>query len=260
MSELTGRVADIERASTHDGPGIRTVVFLKGCPLSCAWCHNPECISPEPQTLFYPEKCIGCGGCAEGCYSGARVVCGRSMTVGEVLAEVLADRRYYGENGGLTISGGEPLMQPLFTRELALAAKVEGIKTAVETSFSCYDEPTLRAFELIMFDLKLPDDERHREFTGLPVSGIKEHIAAAAKLDIPMLARTPIVPGVNADEKTISEIAGFLTGFPAIYKYELLPYHPLGLSKAKALGSEQRRFDSPSKQLMEELNKYAFVR
>ncbi len=257
---MKGIVADIERSSTHDGPGMRTVVFLKGCPLNCAWCHNPECISPEPQELFYPEKCIHCGFCADGCYSGARVKCGRELTVEDVMREIRADKRYYGELGGLTISGGEPLLQKGFTKALADAARSEGIGAAIETSLVIYDEEVLRSFELIMFDLKLPDDTRHREFTGVPVSRIKENIAKAASLGIPMLARTPIVPGVNADAATIAEISEFLAKFPAIYKYELLPYHPLGLPKARALGVEQRRFDSPTKELMEELNKYAFLR
>lgn len=104
-------VTDIERASVHDGPGIRTVVFFKGCPLKCAWCHNPECISPNPEMMFYPEKCIGCGQCEKGCYSGAKVMCGREMTDEEIMKEILSDRDYYGTDGGVTFSGGEPMMQ-----------------------------------------------------------------------------------------------------------------------------------------------------
>lgn len=258
MSGLIGLVADIERASAHDGPGIRTVVFLKGCPLSCRWCHNPECISNKPQTLFYPDKCIGCKRCSEGCYSGARVVCGRDMTIPEVMEQIIADRVYYGKSGGLTISGGEPLSQPKFTRELALAARSEGIHTAVETSLFIYDEETLKAFDLIMFDLKLPDDERHIKYTGVPVSGIKANIAKAAELGIPMIARTPVIPGVN--DSSIGEISAFLSDFPVVRRYELLPYHPLGLEKAKALGKPQERFSTPSKQMMEELSEYAFIR
>ena len=109
-----GIVADIERASTHDGYGTRTVVFFKGCPLSCRWCHNPECISPKPQMLFYPEKCIGCGQCDKGCFSGAKVICGKEMTPEGLLAEIVQDKPYYGRDGGVTFSGGEPLYQKDF--------------------------------------------------------------------------------------------------------------------------------------------------
>ena len=133
-SSNSGLIADIQRCSIHDGPGIRTTVFLKGCPLSCVWCHNPECISPEPQTLFYPEKCIGCGFCAEGCYTGARVTCGREMTPEEVFREIERDAPYYGADGGLTVSGGEPLMQADFCAALLDICKSRGVHRAVETS------------------------------------------------------------------------------------------------------------------------------
>ena len=118
-------ITEIERFSIHDGPGIRTVVFLKGCPLHCDWCHNSECISFEKQELYYPEKCIGCGKCTEGCYAGARVLCGQEMTPYEVLKEILQDRAYYGETGGLTLSGGEPMAHPTFSKELLRLCKNE---------------------------------------------------------------------------------------------------------------------------------------
>lgn len=255
-----GIVADITRGSTHDGPGIRTVVFLKGCPLNCAWCHNPECISPEIQTLEYPEKCVGCGMCAQGCYSGAKVVCGKKMTVEEVMQPVLSDRGYYDGAGGITISGGEPMLQRTFTERLVAACKKEGIHTAVETSMIIYDPAVFSQLDLIMFDLKLPDDERHQKWTGVKVSRIKENILEASKLGIPMLARTPVIPGVNADPKTISEISDFLSSIPAVYKYELLPYHPLGISKRMALQMQVTEFEIPNKEHMKELNQYAFLR
>ncbi len=257
---MTGLVTDITRGATKDGPGIRTVVFLKGCPLHCSWCHNPECISPKPEPLFYPEKCIGCGKCAQGCYTGARVTCGEEKSVEQVMGVVLADRHYYGATGGITVSGGEPLLQKNFTKAIALAAREAGIHTAVETSLAIWDEKTLRAFDLILFDLKLPDDARHLAHTGVTASHIKENIRKAAELGIPMYARTPVIPGVNGDAGTIREIAGFLRQFPAVKRYELLAYHPLGLSKAAALGRPQTKFEVPTKTQMEELNKYAFLR
>ncbi len=255
---MTGIVTDIERASTHDGPGIRTVVFLKGCPLRCKWCHNPECISPKIETLFYHENCIHCGQCDKGCYSGARVTCGTEMTVEEVMSEILRDKKYYSSSGGLTISGGEPLLQAKFTKALAVSAHENNISAAVETSMYFYDEDIFRCFDLIMFDLKSISREKHLEYTGAELDRIIKNIKSAASLGIPMLARTPVIPNVN--DSDIPEISEFLRSLKTVYKYELLPYHPLGLSKAKALGREQTRFEIPSKTKMEELNKYAFIR
>ena len=138
--DMKALVTDIQRFSLHDGPGIRTTVFLKGCPLRCAWCHNPECISFEKETLFYPEKCIGCGKCAEGCYSGAKTLCGKEMSVKEVFTDILADRSFYGAEGGLTVSGGEPLAHAPFVGELVSLCKEAGIHTAIETSLYRFDE------------------------------------------------------------------------------------------------------------------------
>lgn len=255
---MNGIVADIERASTHDGPGIRTVVFLKGCPLNCKWCHNPECISPKPEMLYYPEKCIGCGKCDEGCFTGAKSVCGKEMTPSEVVNEVLQDKIFYSKDGGLTISGGEPMIQANFTYEIASKAKENGIHTAIETSMYLYDEKIMKNFDLIMFDVKFMNFAKHIEYTGARLETILSNIEKANKLNIPMIARTPVIPNVN--DSDIPEISKFLKSLDSVVKYELLPYHPLGISKAKALKKEQKRFDIPSKTLMEELNKYAFIR
>ena len=173
---IKGIVADIQRASVHDGPGIRTTVFLKGCPLHCAWCHNPECIDRRPQTMYYPEKCIGCGLCEKGCFSGARVICGKEMSVQEVVKQVLLDKDYYGEEGGVTISGGEPFAQREFLNELIDACKREGIHTAVETSLIYFDEKIMRKVDLVMADLKIWDNELHKQYTGVENIKIKEHL------------------------------------------------------------------------------------
>ncbi|MBE6546738.1 MAG: glycyl-radical enzyme activating protein [Ruminococcaceae bacterium] len=254
---IKGLVADIERFSTHDGPGIRTVVFLKGCPLRCAWCHNPECISYEPQELFYPERCIGCGKCAEGCYSGARVMCGREMCAEEVMEEVLRDRAYYGQIGGVTVSGGEPLAQPAFTRELIEACRREGISVAIESSMIRYDEELLSGIDLLMADIKVMDDGLHRTYTGVSNRRILENLRRADALGVPMLIRTPIIPGVNDTQKNIAETADFLRTLRHLRGYELLPYHPLGQSKAEALGLCRPAFSVPTKEKMEELRTYA---
>ncbi len=153
-------IFDIQRSGLHDGPGIRTVVFFKGCPLRCRWCHNPESWEPAPQTLLYPDKCISCGGCAEGCYTGARVVCGGEMTVEDVMAPILADKPYYGAEGGVTLTGGEPQMQADFAAALTDACREQGISVAVETSMALYRPDLLAKMSLIMVDIKLWDDAR----------------------------------------------------------------------------------------------------
>ena len=252
-------VADIERCSTHDGPGLRTVVFLKGCPLRCAWCHNPECISFEKDELFYADKCIGCGHCSEGCVTGARVICGRDMTTDEVLAEVLADRDYYGAHGGVTVSGGEPLAHRDFTLELLQKCRTEGIGTAVETSLFRYDEELLSLCDYIMTDVKIFDSAEHERYTGIGNHAILENIRRADSLGIPIIVRTPIVTGVNDSADNIRRTAEFVRLLKNARKYELLPYHPLGLSKARALGREMTEFVSPTKEKMEELKKYADI-
>ena len=125
---IKGIIADTERAATHDGSGIRTTVFFKGCPLNCRWCHNPECIEFKPQMMHYPEKCIGCGKCDEGCFSGARVICGKEYNTDTLMKEILLDKDYYGENGGVTFSGGEALSYPEMLKALIPRCKKRGDK------------------------------------------------------------------------------------------------------------------------------------
>ena len=260
MGEVKARIADIQRASIHDGPGIRTTVFFKGCPLHCAWCHNPECISFEKETLFYPEKCIGCGKCSEGCFSGARVPCGRDMTAGEIQETVLLDRDYYAEDGGVTFSGGEPLAQPEALGELIRRAKREGIRTAVETSLFLFDEEILGSVDLVMADLKIWDEEKHREYTGVSNREILSHFRRLAGLGTPAVARTPVIPGVNDSREEVESIRDFLGTLPNVTRYELLPYHPLGEDKRRALGLPPSGFSVPERAKMEELRRYADLR
>lgn len=236
---MTGVVADIQRFSLHDGPGIRTTVFLKGCMLNCAWCHNPECISFEPQEMFYPEKCVGCGGCTDGCITGARVICGSTMTVDEVFSEIVIDKPYYKETGGVTISGGEPLAQRNFTLGILKKCKENGINTAIETCLYIFDEEVFVLCDNIMADLKLFDNKLHKEYTGVSNDVILNNFRRLDYFGIPYIVRTPVIPNIT----DIDSITAFVNTLKNAKGYELLPYHPLGVTKAKALGTSQRRFD-----------------
>ena len=254
---IKGMIADIERAATHDGSGIRTTVFFKGCPLNCRWCHNPECIGFKPQMMFYPEKCIGCGKCDEGCFSGARVICGKEYDGESLMKEILLDKDYYRESGGVTFSGGEPLAQPEFLKLMIDECKNEGIGCAVETSLFYYDEEIFKQLDFIMADLKIWDSDIHKEYTGVHNKRIKENFVRLNKLDIPIIARTPIIQSVS---QGIDKISEFLKVLKNVKKYELLPYHPMGNAKRAALGMDTDGFKVPGRDYMKELNKYAFVR
>lgn len=250
-------VADIQHSSLHDGPGIRTTVFFKGCPLNCAWCHNPECIEKKPQLLYYPEKCIGCGKCEQGCFSGAKVLCGKEMTEQEIFSEILLERDYYGEDGGVTFSGGEPLLYPEMLKKLISLCHENGINTAIETSLFLFDSDVLSAVDHIMADFKIFDDEKHKHFTGVSNKPIIEHFKMLNQLNKPFTVRTPVIPEINGQKQEIINIKNFLKTLKNVTDYQLLPYHPLGSLKAKALCLEKEVFEIPSQQLMEELNGYA---
>ena len=240
--EIMGMVTDIQRFSVHDGPGIRTTVFLKGCNMDCAWCHNPETISFEPEMIVDESKCIGCGKCDEGCYSGAKRWVGTQKTVGQVLKEVLLDQPYYGEDGGVTISGGEPTCQPVFTRELLKACKEAGISCGVESNLSV-DWAILKEIASLC---DVVGNER-----------IIENLKKLDTIGIPIILRTPIIPGINDNAEQIKPIAQLAATLKNLKYYELLPYHPLGLSK-KLAGKEQKpRFEKPPKETMSALAQLA---
>ena len=246
----TGIIADIQRASIHDGSGVRTTVFFKGCPLRCAWCHNPECISFKKEVMYYPEKCIHCGKCADGCFSGARVVCGKEMTADEVLSEIILDKPYYGLDGGVTFSGGESLAQKEFLNECIDRCKENGISCAVETSMIYFDEEIFKKLDFVMADLKIWDSSLHKKYTGVGNEKIIENLKKLNALGIPIIARTPIIPEINQQTDKISD---FLKKLENVVKYELLPYHPLGNSKRHALGIMDDGFSVPNKEYMKEL-------
>ncbi len=271
MTDGTGTVFDIKRFAIHDGPGIRTTVFLKGCPLSCPWCHNPESISPGPQLVFTPahcigchacleacprgvhtlvegehvidrERCLGCGACAEGCFAGALRLAGQRMTVDEVMEEVGRDLPFYEQSGGgMTLSGGEPLLQHGFSAALLSAAKHAGIHTALDTSgFALWDriEPLLAHTDLVLYDLKHMDRARHTALTGVPNDRILDNLRRLDGAGQMTWVRTPMVSGQNDDEAAYHAMGRFLSGLKHVERIEILRYHRLAESKYGQVGQE----------------------
>lgn len=267
---MKGLVSDIQRFSVHDGPGIRTTVFLKGCNLHCRWCHNPETISPKAQLQVFADKCIGCGAClkactqkahvladgpkkefhrelcqacgqcARTCYAQSLVMVGRTMSPQDVTAEVLQDIEFYrNSNGGLTVSGGEPLTQRDFTIEVLRLAKEAGVHTAIESNMVWPWEhvlPVLNLLDLVIMDIKAMDDNVHKEWTGQSNKHPLANVLKLGRQKPRLIVRTPIVPGVNDRPDEIRQIAEHIAGLPALDYYELLPYHPLGTGKYHSLG------------------------
>ncbi|MBI4905341.1 MAG: glycyl-radical enzyme activating protein [Acidobacteria bacterium] len=267
---MTGRIFDIQRFCIDDGPGIRTTVFLKGCPLHCKWCHNPESISPAPHLSFLQEKCIGCDACIDVCPKGALArtssgkailgrqycdacgacagVCdtkalemvGRDAAVEEVMAVVLRDREYYqASTGGMTLSGGEPLYQPAFAKALLVAAKAEGLHTVVETSgFAEWAvlESILPLVDLFLYDYKETDAHLHQAFTGQSNELILENLRKLHAAGARILLRCPMIPEFNARKEHLDGIARTAASLPRLAGVELLPYHRLGRAKLQRLG------------------------
>lgn len=256
----TGIITDIQRRMIHNGPGVRTAVYFKGCPLHCEWCFNPECISFPPQELFYKEKCIECGKCKEGCKRGARVNCGRCMTVEAVLREIREGIPYYGSQGGVTFTGGEPQAQAKFLAECVEQCKKAGIRTAIETSLIYYLPELLKDMQVVIADLKIWDEEEHRRWTGVSNRKIKENFQKLDTLNVPIIVRTPVIPQVNATIENISAIADFAAEMKNVIQYELLPYQPIGEAKREALAEAMHPFEVPDEAMMKELNHFAFKR
>jgi pyruvate formate lyase activating enzyme len=268
MSE-TAIVFDIQRASLHDGPGIRTTIFLKGCTLDCLWCHNPEAVAPRRQLFFYFDKCTQCGDCVkvceddvhhltdgkhtidydkctfcgkcvEACNFNALKIIGTEMSVDDVMREIMADVDFYtNSGGGMTLSGGEPLSQFSFSMELLKRCKESGVSTCVETSGflpAAQFKKVLPLVDIFLFDYKLTGSEEHIKYTGVPNERILENLDVAYQHGIPIIMRCIIVPGINDTDNHFKGICALNAKYPNLKGIEILPYHTMGNSKRTSIG------------------------
>jgi len=266
-----GIIFDIQRCSLRDGPGIRTTVFLKGCPLRCVWCHNPEAISPQPELGFRADKCTQCqtclqvcthnvhsfsdgkhlldrsacqtcGDCVASCLQNALQIIGRSMTAEEVLAEVERDRAYYDHSGGgVTLSGGEPMRQFNFSLGLLRLSRERGLHTCLETSGYAPQEQyhqLLPLVDLFLFDIKATDPAKHKALTGVPNARILSNLDFLLGAGSQVILRCPLVPGVNDDPGHLQGIAALAKRYPGLAGVELMAYHDMGRDKAAQVGRE----------------------
>jgi len=264
MGNDRGYIFDIHRFSIHDGPGIRTTVFMKGCPLRCLWCHNPESQSPYPELILQPRRCTSCGDCIEACpsdaiyreceqiltdrekctlcqtcaqvcFAEARQFTGREMSVDQVMVDILGDSAFYEQSGGgVTFSGGEPLFQEDFLRALLQTSKAHDIHTALDTcGFAPFEvfESLRGLVDLFLFDLKHMDDFMHRELTGASNQQILENLGALSRLGHAIHLRIPLIPGHNDEDAHLYQMARFAAGLPSLERVDLLPYHASGLEK-----------------------------
>jgi pyruvate formate lyase activating enzyme len=278
--ELTGWVFNIQHYSVHDGPGIRTTVFLKGCPLRCLWCSNPESQQLKPQILFentncircdtcmeicpedaiavnedgirqiIAERCTLCGVCIDECYAEGLELIGKERTVAEVMAEIKADQTFYDKSsGGMTLSGGDPTMQHPFSLEILKRCKALGIHTALETSGHTswkIWESFLPYLDLVLYDVKEIDSDLHKQWTGVSNDLILENLKRLTKRDVSVIVRRPVIPGYNDSADSIHALGRFVSELCSIKEINLLPYHNFGKGKYERLGMEYAMGDSPS--------------
>lgn len=270
-------VTDIQRGCTHDGPGLRTTVFLKGCPLHCHWCHNPETQRTQKEFFYRPEKCIGCMrcveicpagaharqdgmhiydptlcagcmACTENCPSGALESASKTMTVEEVVEQVCLDKIFYRRRGGMTVSGGEPTLQKDGLLALLDGAKAEGIHTCLETCgvFPRSFAPELaRRVDLFLYDMKDTDAARLKANTGADLELVTDNLKTIDALGVQSILRCILIPEVNMDSDHADALAQLYSKLSNCQHIELLPYHPYGLSKTAQLGREGIRYRQP---------------
>ncbi|HEX6976576.1 MAG TPA: glycyl-radical enzyme activating protein [Vicinamibacterales bacterium] len=264
---LTGLIARIDRSAVHDGPGLRTLVFFKGCPLRCHWCHSPETQSPRAEVALHRDRCLNCGGCEAtcehgavvkdagsrgvdrtrcklcgecivACPTGAREIVGRKLTVAALVAEIERDTVFHDRSGGgVTISGGEPLNQPRFLAALLKACHARRIHTAVETCGYAPPRTLLAVAEstdLFLYDLKIMNDARHLAFTGQSNQRILENLRLLCGRHRNVRVRMPLIAGVNDDRANIRAVGAFLSDLP-VTEIDLLPYHAEGIAKYERL-------------------------
>ena len=296
-TDIKGLVFDIKKYAIHDGPGIRTTVFFKGCPLECKWCHNPESRSANVEHSFRKNRCIGCGQCVEicpekaisivdekavtdiskcnlcgrcvdACIVCAREIIGREMTVDEVMDEVEKDIIFYDQSGGgVTFSGGEPLMQPEFLLILLNKCQKQGIHTAVDTS--CYAESkTIEMISektnLFLCDIKHMDSETHERFTGVGNSLILDNIRLLSTAGNEIIIRIPIVPGFNDEKANIEATGRFIESLSSVIRVDILPFNRGGVEKSERLTNQNKymQVEAPNGQQMKsiakDLSKYGF--
>jgi len=265
----TGEIFDIKKFAIHDGPGIRTTVFFKGCPLSCWWCHNPESVSQTTHRIYRPERCIGCKACLSACLNGALVesqkkmqwiaancvycrsceqACpseavafiGKTMSVDDVMAEISKDAVFYDESrGGVTISGGEPLLQTSFLLALLDACGDLNLHRAVDTCGYADTETLLKVAsrtELFLFDLKHMDPDKHRRYTGVSNQIILKNLKNLSQYGARIVIRVPVIPGINSDDENIDRTGSFISSLPGVGRVDILPYHVSAKTKYKNIG------------------------
>lgn len=292
MISSQGLIFDIQRYSVHDGPGIRTLVFLKGCPLRCRWCSNPESQKAGPELGFRRALCIGCGicvdvcsrraiwlkdafvevdrskcdlcgECVKVCSPDALSIVGRWVTVEQVLAEVERDLIFYETSqGGITVSGGEPLAQAHFVKALLKACKARGMTTAIETAgYAPWSsmERVIRYADLVLYDLKHIDPVVHRQLIGVSNRPILENTRRIANLGVPLTVRCPVVPGFNDNPHDMEVLFRFVANLPGVKQVDLIPYHRLGESKYAMLGRDYalKEVRPPARQDLERLTQLA---
>ncbi len=241
---MKGVVFDVKEFAVYDGPGIRTTVFMKGCPLRCQWCHNPEGLSPKPQLMSSPaactncgacekacphpeEECAACGKCIPACHAGLRRIVGLEWESEDLAKRLLKDRAILeSAGGGITFSGGEPLMQWGYVREVI--AHLDGVHTCIETSGFASDEiflDMLAHIDLVMMDIKLVDREAHQKWTGVDNTLILRHVKMLCEGETPFVIRLPLIPGVNDSVQHMEAVAALLQNAPMLQRVEILPYH-----------------------------------